>query len=87
MAGVYQALSEGLSTGFNLARTGQLDEQAKKQREFENTRQTESDKRAEQDLALRRDTEARQQKRLDTAARAATVKEGIAAGEADIAAT
>lgn len=85
MAGVYQALSEGLSTGFNLARTGQLDEQAKKQREFENTRQTEADKRAEQDLALRRDTEARQQKRPDTADRATKVKEGIAAGEAEIA--
>lgn len=85
MAGVYEALSRGIESGYGMARQGQLDEQAKKQREFENTRQIESDKRAEQDLALRRDTEARQQKRLDTADRAAKVKEGIAAGEAEIA--
>lgn len=85
MAGVYEALSRGIESGYGMARQGQLDEQAKKQREFENTRQTEADKRAEQDLSLRRDTEARQQKRLDTADRAARVKEGIAAGEAEIA--
>lgn len=85
MAGVYEALSRGIESGYGMARQADLDKQNREQTTLQNERQRQSDMRAEQDLSLRRDTEARQQKRLDTADRAARVKEGIAAGEAEIA--
>lgn len=85
MAGVYEALSRGIESGYGMARQADLDKQNREQTTLQNERQRQSDMRAEQDLSLRRDTEARQQKRLDTADRAAKVKEGIAAGEAEVA--
>ncbi len=93
MAGVYEALSRGIESGYGMARQADLDKQNREQTTLQNERQRQSDMRAEQDLSLRaeqdlslrRDTEARQQKRLDTADRAARVKEGIAAGEAEVA--
>lgn len=85
MAGVYEALSRGIESGYGMARQADLDKQNREQTTPQNERQRQSDMRAEQDLSLRRDTEARQQKRLDTADRAARVKEGIAAGEAEVA--
>ena len=85
MAGVYEALSRGIESGYGMARQADLDKQNREQTTLPNERQRQSDMRAEQDLSLRRDTEARQQKRLDTADRAARVKEGIAAGEAEVA--
>lgn len=85
MAGVYEALSRGIESGYGMARQADLDKQNREQTSLQNERQRQADMRAEEDLTLRRDTEKRQQKRLDTADRAARVKEAIAAGEAEIA--
>lgn len=85
MAGVYEALSRGIESGYGMARQADLDKQNREQTALQNERQRQADMRAEEDITLRRDTEKRQQKRLDTADRAARVKEGIAAGEAEIA--
>lgn len=85
MAGVYEALSRGIESGYGMARQADLDKQNREQTALQNERQRQADMRAEEDITLRRDTEKRQQKRLDTADRAARVKEGIAAAEAEIA--
>ncbi len=85
MAGVYEALSRGIESGYGMARQADLDKQNREQTTLQNERQRQADMRAEEDITLRRDTEKRQQKRLDTADRAARVKEGIAAAEAEIA--
>lgn len=85
MAGVYEVLSRGIESGYGMARQADLDKQNREQTALQNERQRQADMRAEEDITLRRDTEKRQQKRLDTADRAARVKEGIAAGEAEIA--
>ena len=85
MAGVYEVLSRGIESGYGMARQADLDKQNREQTALQNERQRQADMRAEEDITLRRDTEKRQQKRLDTADRAARVKEGIAAAEAEIA--
>lgn len=85
MAGVYEVLSRGIESGYGMARQADLDKQNREQTALQNERQRQADMRAEEDITLRRDTEKRQQKRLDTADRAARVKEAIAAGEAEIA--
>lgn len=85
MAGVYEVLSRGIESGYGMARQADLDKQNREQTALQNERQRQADMRAEEDITLRRDTEKRQQKRLDTADRAARVKEGIAAGEAEVA--
>ena len=61
MAGVYEALSRGIESGYGMARQADLDKQNREQTTLQNERQRQSDMRAEQDLSLRRDTEARQQ--------------------------
>lgn len=85
MAGVYEVLSRGIESGYGMARQADLDKQNREQTALQNERQRQADMRAEEDITLWRDTEKRQQKRLDTADRAARVKEGIAAAEAEIA--
>ena len=85
MAGVYEVLSRGIESGYGMARQADLDKQNREQTALQNERQRQADMRAAEDITLWRDTEKRQQKRLDTADRAARVKEGIAAAEAEIA--